>query len=310
MVFAVLFILSSCAVVSPVPRKESLAYGRYLKGLLSDRSGQNSEASDFFRQVRSLDKEAVAPYWQLGFNYIRQKNYPKAVAEFEEVLRLAPDDTQARYVLALLYTQLDYYKKAAGQYVYLLDNDAGDKVKELQLRRILSQLYFLNKDFSLAQAQCAEILKVRPVDVWSLYMKATIDIEELRKPQGIKGLEEVLKYEPENSEAMNSLAYIYAEDGVELEKALILSEKAIDIEPGIGAYLDTAGWVYYKLGDFKTSIEYLKKAAAFEIDPVIFYHLGEAYFKNGMVREAKDAWSASLRLDPLQKELRRKIKDL
>jgi len=64
-----------------------------------------------------------------------------------------------RYVLALLYAQLDDYKKAASQYVYLLVKDAGDKAKELQLRRILSQLYFLNKDFSLAQDQCEEILR-------------------------------------------------------------------------------------------------------------------------------------------------------
>jgi tetratricopeptide (TPR) repeat protein len=56
-------------------------------------------------------------------------------------------------------------------------------------------------------------------------------------------------------------------------------KKACKIEPDNGAYLDSLGWAYYKMGDYKNAKKYLEKAVKLEKDPEIYEHLGYLYFQ-------------------------------
>jgi tetratricopeptide (TPR) repeat protein len=243
---------------------------------LSDRVGSVDEAVLFYLDAQELDKQAPALHEQAGLDYIRLKNFNKAAAEFEKVVGLAPEDTYARYVLALLYVQLNDFKNAAGQYASLLEKNLEDRNQNLGLRRILSQLYFLDEDFDAARRESKEILKLAPVDEWGLYMIAMIDSQQGRAQEAMAGFKEVLLHYPDNSEAMNALAYMYAEQSIELDQALALAEKALALDPANAAYLDTAGWIYFKLGDIDRALEFLKKAHKLMLDPVISGHLKEA----------------------------------
>lgn len=273
--FAVGCLLCSCVRLDPEAARASSSYSRYLKGLWSGRLGDAREAARFYSSAHRADAQASAPHQQLGFYYIGQKDYENAAKEFETVVRLSPDEDNARYVLALLYAQLNDYKKAIAQYQHLLQRTGDTRAQNIQLRRILSQLYFLDKDLDKVSVQCAEILKLDAADAWGLYMKAVLDNEQGRTQEAIAGFQEVLKYHPEMAEAMNSLAYLYAEQGIELEKALVLIEKALEFDPENGAYLDTAGWIYFKMGDNETALLYLRKASKILLDPVIRDHLKE-----------------------------------
>lgn len=273
--FAVGWLLCSCARLDPEAAQASSSYSRYLKGLWSGRLGDAQEAARFYTSARKTDVQASAPHQQLGFYYIGQKDYENAAKEFENVVRLSPDEDNARYVLALLYAQLNDYKKAIAQYQHLLQRTGDTRAQNIQLRRILSQLYFLDRDLDKAAAQCAEILKLDAADSWGLYMKAALDSEQGRTQQAVAGFQEVLKYYPDMPEAMNALAYLYAEEEVELSAALVLIERALELDPANGAYLDTAGWIYYKMGDSQTALLYLQKASKILLDPVILDHLKE-----------------------------------
>ena len=58
----------------------------------------------------------------------------------------------------------------------------------------------------------------------------------------------VLKADPDNAGAMNYIGYMLADANLRLEESLDLITKALEIEPGNGAYLDSLGWVQYRLG--------------------------------------------------------------
>ena len=47
---------------------------------------------------------------------------------------------------------------------------------------------------------------------------------------------------------MNYIGYMLADANLRLEESLDLITKALDIEPGNGAYLDSLGWVQFRLG--------------------------------------------------------------
>ena len=87
-------------------------------------------------------------------------------------------------------------------------------------------------------------------------------------------------------------------------------QKALELDPDNGAYLDSLGWVYLKKGDLDKAREYLQKAVDAEAsDAVLREHLGDVYLKKGMKDAAKAQWDKSLELDPKNDDLRKKYKD-
>jgi tetratricopeptide (TPR) repeat protein len=114
--------------------------------------------------------------------------------------------------------------------------------------------------------------------------------EELgRKKLSGEAYSRVLELDPHNALAMNNLAYLYTEEGVMLRKALRLSMNAVLLDPENGVFLDTLGWVYYRLGNYAVSREVLEKAVATGIEESeVFGHLGAVYEKLGETDKARE----------------------
>jgi tetratricopeptide (TPR) repeat protein len=94
---------------------------------------------------------------------------------------------------------------------------------------------------------------------------------------------------------LNYLGYMLADKGVRLPEALNYIKKAVDSEPTNGAYLDSLGWVYFKLGQFELSEDSLRQAAERDqTDPTVHMHLGDLYEKTGRIRLAAAQWQLSL----------------
>jgi Tfp pilus assembly protein PilF len=76
----------------------------------------------------------------------------------------------------------------------------------------------------------------------------------------------------------------------------MLIRKAVDQDPLNGAYLDSLGWCYFKMGDFESAEQYLRQAVDRDSsDPSVHDHLGELYEKTGRIRLAATQWEISLK---------------
>jgi tetratricopeptide (TPR) repeat protein len=98
---------------------------------------------------------------------------------------------------------------------------------------------------------------------------------------------EVLKLRPDDTTTMNYLGYMWAEAGVELDAALQLVQRAVQIEPDNGSYVDSLGWALFRLGRFEEARDALEKAA--QLSPgnaVILEHLGDVYRATGEIESA------------------------
>jgi len=98
--------------------------------------------------------------------------------------------------------------------------------------------------------------------------------------------------------------------GINLDEALEHIQKALEIDPENGAYIDSLGWVYFQQGEYIKAREELKKAIRLIKDPVIYEHLGDTYDKLGETGRALDAYRKGLELDAENEKLREKIGDL
>jgi Flp pilus assembly protein TadD len=110
---------------------------------------------------------------------------------------------------------------------------------------------------------------------------------------------EVAKLEPENAEALNYLGYMLAEKGIHLDEAVQVLERAVELHPENGYYLDSLGWAHFRKGSFERARGYLERAVRFaREDSVIFEHLGDALEKVGEHAKAREAWQKAAELDP------------
>ncbi len=123
----------------------------------------------------------------------------------------------------------------------------------------------------------------------------------------IETFEKLLKLSPDYHPALNYLGYMLADKNERLEYALKLISRAVDLSPENAAYLDSYGWVYYRLGKFDKAVNYLNRAAALDSDPVIFDHLGDAYQAIGKADQARDWWQKALDLNPNDVAIREKL---
>ncbi len=112
-------------------------------------------------------------------------------------------------------------------------------------------------------------------------------------------LRRVIELDPTHAPALNFLGYSLADENMNLDEALDLVQRALDVDPWNGAYLDSLGWVYFRMGRFEEAREPLE-AAARELpsDAVILEHLGDLYERRGENELALSAWGKALDNDP------------
>ncbi|MFV1882931.1 MAG: tetratricopeptide repeat protein [Balneola sp.] len=117
-----------------------------------------------------------------------------------------------------------------------------------------------------------------------------------------------IRYDGENHNAMNNYAYNLSVREENLERAKELALKAIEMDAENAAYLDTVGWVYFKLGDYDRARRFIK--ASVDLggpDAEVLEHLGDVYEQLGNLDEAKKYWKQALDKDSTRTHLNEKI---
>ncbi len=104
-------------------------------------------------------------------------------------------------------------------------------------------------------------------------------------------LKAALTYRPDHPYLLNYLGYGWADQGMHLDEALKMIERAVTLRPSDGYITDSLGWVYYMMGSYKESIPYLERAVELlPYDSTINDHLGDAYWFVGRKTEARFQW--------------------
>lgn len=112
-------------------------------------------------------------------------------------------------------------------------------------------------------------------------------------------LKAALEIRPENAQLLNYLGYSYVDRGQNMDEALRLIERAVELSPDDGYILDSLGWVLYRLGRYDEAVAPQERAvAAMANDPLVNDHLGDIYWKVGRKREAEIQWMRALSFQP------------
>jgi Uncharacterized enzyme of heme biosynthesis len=121
----------------------------------------------------------------------------------------------------------------------------------------------------------------------------------------------ILKRQPDNAQALNALGYVMTVHGRDLDQARKLIEKALKLDPGDPAVIDSLGWVHYRQGDAAGALPLLQKAYAGSAkDPEIGVHLGEVLWHLGHREQARAVFAAALKAAPHDQKLRQTVQQI
>lgn len=228
--------------------------------LLADslaRNGRVDEAIGYFRDI-PRDHKAYLPAQRYA----------------ADLLAEAGEQDKARQILSDLFTQY---------------NDVESLIRIGDLYRTEEKY----KDaLSWYNKAASHIGPKIPEDYWHLLYARGMAYER----QGDWGkaesdLKAALTYRPDHPYLLNYLGYGWADQGMHLDEALRMIERAVTLRPSDGYITDSLGWVYYMMGSYKESIPYLERAVELlPYDSTINDHLGDAYWFVGRKTEARFQW--------------------
>jgi tetratricopeptide (TPR) repeat protein len=113
----------------------------------------------------------------------------------------------------------------------------------------------------------------------------------------------LLDREPAHASSLNYLGYMWADQGVNLERAETMLIEAVRQEPRNGAFVDSLGWVYFRLGKYDLARQHLSDAAKLlPRDPTVRLHLGEVYLALGLETEALNEFRVALANEPSEED--------
>jgi tetratricopeptide (TPR) repeat protein len=180
----------------------------------------------------------------------------------------------------------------------------------------LSQIFLDERRFDEASAVLDRAARKLGADEPELlFMRAVIHERAGRYDEALELLEGLIEHDPDHHLALNFAGYTLAELGRDLPRARTYVERALELEPNQGSYLDSLGWVLYRQGEYAEAEKYLLQAQKTKYrDPVIREHLGFVFRALNRDREALAEFQAALDFDLASEkpvdEVRRQITEL
>jgi len=204
-----------------------------------------------------------------------------ALQHFLDALALDKDNPEIHYFLGITYARLKRYD-AAIDYLKKVINSELAYIHKVQTEMILGYIYTLLEDYESALPLFRDIVK-SGIESAPAYAAIGYILDRLGKfKEAVLNLYRAIEIDPTNANAHNSLGYIFAESNLNLDEALKECKKAVSLDRQNPAYLDSLGWVHYKLGEISQARSYLKKALKYAPDNrEIRHHLEVVLKKSG-----------------------------
>ncbi|HXA64887.1 MAG TPA: tetratricopeptide repeat protein [Bryobacteraceae bacterium] len=300
--------------------------------------GEGDKAREELRSILNTHQESNDARYQLAALDLREKRYSEAEAGFR-ALTQAGDPRGA--------TGLADSKMAQGQTsaaLKILEQELAKHPERDGYRLALSEVQLRMGKLQEARAQLEQVVRRKPDWAEALTRLGTVErqlgdkagalqnfqkaherqpanpsttlgyamlLEAVGKAEQARGMyEEVLKTDPENPTALNNLAYLNAEQGVNLDQALGYAQHALQRSPQDPNISDTLGLIYIRKKLTSQAVLVLQDLVARVPDnPSFHLHLGMALLDAGEKQLAKKELEKAMQHKPSAAE-QAKIKDL
>jgi len=152
------------------------------------------------------------------------------------------------------------------------------------------------------------VARLNPAEArhWSLFYSRGIALERGGQwPRAEADFLHALELQADQPLVLNYLGYSWVEKRLNLDRALKMIERAVELRPNDGYIVDSLGWAHFQLGHYGPATQYLERAIELlPEDPTINDHLGDAYWRSGRQAEARYQWRRALQFQPEASEVK------
>jgi tetratricopeptide (TPR) repeat protein len=246
--------------------------GFFSFGSINYQLGNLDPAEQSLKKAIELNEKFERGWTLLGFIFMRNSRLEEAEQHFKKAVEIFPESGAVNYFMGSVLQQ---QKKLDDALPYLL-----------------------------------KALELNPKDVNTINALAMIYDEKQLYDNSDEMYLKALKIRPDDPLLMNNYSYSLSERGIKLDEAKAMSEKAVAADSTNGAYLDTLGWIHFKLGDYQKALKFISKASEVRDNSAeVWEHLGDVYEKLSDIKNAKIYWNKAIELDESRTWLLDKLKD-
>ncbi|MFP4490197.1 MAG: tetratricopeptide repeat protein [Spirochaetaceae bacterium] len=196
---------------------------------------------------------------ETGIRFYNNKKYEPALELLLTINEDSVDTGELSYYLGLCYARLEKYDEALLHLEQVVTTH-NDFLHLYQCRMLLAIIYSITERYSLAEYELRQLESsgFESAQVYSIFSYVHYHRGNLK--ESLRYLDRACEFEPENPNVLNSLGFVKAETGQDLDKAAELCKEAVRKKPDQPAYLDSLGWVYYKMGQPHAAKNYISRA--------------------------------------------------
>jgi tetratricopeptide (TPR) repeat protein len=292
--------------------------------------GQTDKAETELRQVLAINPNIGEAQLQLAQVLVAQRKYPEAEALLAKLqndprgfidyialkiveghqdeaiqilnqrLNAQPNNQTLRFALANVQARSGRHDDAIANFQKILrDNPNMQPGAKAQMYTRIGGVQYQKGDLNGALASFTTASTLAPNDSGPLTQIALIYDQSGRAEQARVAYENALKLDPDNAQAMNNLAYLKAQEQVDLDRALTLAERARKKLPGSLDVEDTLAFVYVRKNLTDEALRMMRDLVSKRPNnPLYHYHLALALFQKGDKPSAKKELSTALALKP------------
>lgn len=269
--------------------------------LLTDKYKESAATYTRLLSYPNLPNELkVVTLYRLSQAQAFGEDYPAALETLKRAMIRSPNNPELTYQLGWTELQADDFDKAELYLKKATELANGDPGLVGRSSILLGAIYTQQQKWPKAISTYEEMLEISGLsDELVRRGRTALSNAYVQKgdvPNGVRILEEVYAASPNDPGVNNDLGYLYADQDRDLEKAENMIRIAVKAEPENRAYLDSLGWVLYRLERFEEALKALEKANADPDyqDSTIIEHLGDVQKALGKNDDAEVTWKKAL----------------
>lgn len=304
------------AYLNVLEKNETAYLARVFLAEMYFNSGRLDNALNLYEVIDFDDPMEIPVKLMIGERLLRGSpdvEYAKIESIMESVVDKAGSNAQVFYYLGLAQSGQERHDDAVENYNRSLREDPLNYI----VLYYLAQSEFELENFKEAEKAISKAVQLNPMEL-AFYVFQGLIYDRMEDFENLEATYETalaIPETPQNRSArttlLNNYSYHLSVRDKNLDKALEMAKIAVSNEPENSSFLDTIGWVYFKLGKLDEALANVKKAVEKDQENAeILDHLGDIYHKKGEIEEALIYWQKALENDKDNEKIKEKIRNI
>ena len=272
-------------------------------GILYYNTNRTVKAKPIFNKLLSMDHFDATTMHFLSNIYIEQGILDSALIIANKIIDHHPSDPRGYLDAAL--TELNNENPIGA--IEILEPVNRTFNNEFSIQYLLGSSYQQLEEYDKATVVLRQSLKIYPESRGARHTLAIASDALNYWNESDSLYEGLIESDTNDVQALNNYSYSLVERNIQLNKALAMAKKAIELEPNNAAYLDTIGWIYYKMDNVEKALSFIRKSVELDNNnAVVLEHLGDVLFSNNQIEEAMLFYLKALDIDKNNEILKQK----